>query len=339
MYGRITDQSGPRIYCADHTKKHSLKIFGSLQNDLGWVDAVTERSETSRLYGRRYRRSQRRKEELKVYLQRILLGVSIICILIVFATVAVRTRKATQSVEAQTALMQASTVTVKTDTVKETETGLQPDPEANEEVSAAESRTESVIIIDPGHGGIDGGCVFDDIVEKDINRMIAVQVVIRLRNRGYEADLARKGDEYIDKTERVEDANARNARLYVSIHQNSCEDHSVAGIETWYDGDDMTRDSGHLAELIQQETVRTTGAVSRELVSTSDLCVTSKSAMPSCLIETGFLSNKSEREKLASKEYRDQLAEGIVNGIERYLNAESNSSAQEFPLAAEEEEQ
>lgn len=72
--------------------------------------------------------------------------------------------------------------------------------------------------------------------------------------------------------------------------------------------------------LIQQETVKATGAQGRELVSDPEMCVTSKSAMPACLIETGFLSNKTEREKLASAEYRDQIAEGIANGIDLYLN-------------------
>ena len=155
--------------------------------------------------------------------------------------------------------------------------------------------------------------------------MIAVQVVARLRKMGYEAELARQGDEYIDKMERVENANAKNALVYVSIHQNSCEDRSVEGIETWYDGSDKSRDSGRLAELIQQETVRATGAKSRELVSESELCVTSKSTMPSCLIETGFLSNRNEREKLASKEYREQLADGIVSGISLYLDSKSGN--------------
>lgn len=275
----------------------------------------------------RYRRSRRRREELKGYSQRILIGVSVVCIIIVCAAVAFRTRKATQTVEARATFMQAATVSMKKSVIQAAKTGSEATPAKADDMENGEmeARAGSVIIIDPGHGGVDGGCVFDDIVEKDINRMIAVQVVARLRNMGYEAELARQGDEYIDKMERVENANARNALVYVSIHQNSCEDHSVKGIETWYDGSDTTRDSGRLAELIQQETVRATGAKSRELVSESELCVTSKSAMPSCLIETGFLSNKEEREKLASKEYREQLADGIVSGINLYLNSKSGN--------------
>lgn len=282
---------------------------------------------------RGYRSLQRRREELRSYLCRIVTGLSIVCIIIVCAAVAVKTRKATQSVEAATAQMQSGTVTVKTrarDTltqeqpaVSETGSEEREDKRDDKEETAmqeAQSEEASVIVIDPGHGGVDGGCVFGNIVEKDINRMIAARVVVRLREMGYQAELAREGDDYIDKMERVENANARNALLYVSIHQNSCEDESVAGIETWYDGTDAGRDSGRLAQLIQQETVRETGAVSRELIADSELCVTSKSTMPSCLIETGFLSNEEERGRLITGAYRDQLAAGIASGIDRYLN-------------------
>lgn len=301
---------------------------------------------------RRYRRSQRRREELREYLQRILVGVSVVCIIVVCAAVALKTRKATQSVEAATALMKASDAAVKMQAM--TETGAEEGGASSQYAGSGKSDGSSVagecgnagkfggrsatgdeeadvvpveaggqasvIIIDPGHGGIDGGCVSGDVVEKDINRMIAARVVVKLEEMGYQAELAREGDVYIDKLDRVENANARNALLYVSIHQNFCEDDSVAGIETWYDGSDSGRDSGRLAQLIQQETVRATGAVSRELVSESELCVTSKSNMPSCLIETGFLSNREECNKLITAEYRDQLAAGIAEGIDSYLH-------------------
>ena len=79
--------------------------------------------------------------------------------------------------------------------------------------------------------------------------MIANRVVQKLRMMGYNAQLARRGDRYIDKADRVDMANRQNARLYVSIHQNSCEVDSVAGIETWYDESDETSDSKRLAML------------------------------------------------------------------------------------------
>ncbi len=274
-------------------------------------------------------RAQRRKDEIKGYLGTMMWVVTVLCIVIVAVAMAVKTNKASKVIAAEAAESAMTDIAV-------TDTPIQLDEKSVTDIAQAvtsgqmfitdkareraQEEAERVIIIDPGHGGIDGGCVFGDIVEKDINKKIAYRVVQKLRIMGYHVELARKGDEYIDKTDRVEMANSRNARLYVSIHQNSCEDKSVAGIETWYDESDEASDSKRLAMLIQQETVNATGATGRELVSDPNLCVTSKSTMPACLIETGFLSNRSEREKLASAEYRDQIAEGIANGIDLYLN-------------------
>lgn len=196
------------------------------------------------------------------------------------------------------------------------------EPEVREEEEKAQEEAEKeepLIIIDPGHGGMDDGCINGGISEKDINLEIAELVVRELTEKGYYVRLSRDTDTYVAKEERVEKANLSNAAIYVSIHQNSCEDNSIMGIETWYDGTDTSRDSKRLAQLIHQETVQSTGAVEREMIGESDLYVTGKTTMPACLIETGFLSNEEERGKLVTEEYRQQIAEGIVSGIELYF--------------------
>lgn len=282
------------------------------------------------MYGRtrRYYRSRRKREEIGEYLKTALWIVTVICIIIVCAAIASQT-KASQVIAAEITttgssgpvdenntenMMQAMAAKQKLITTAATDT-----VKAMSDARTA-AAAERVIVIDPGHGGVDGGCAFADVQEKDINREIAWAVRRKLINMGYKVELARKGDDYVDKLDRVEAANRQNALLYVSIHQNSCEVDSVAGIETWYDDNNTAGDSKRLALLIQQETVRATGAVGRELVSDSELCVLNKSNMPSCLIETGFLSNKEERDKLSTEEYRDQVAEGIAKGIDLYLN-------------------
>ena len=274
------------------------------------------------MYGRtrRYYRSRRKREEIRGYLRTALWVLTIICIIVVCVTMALQT-KASQVVAAEAPAIQASTMIDEKNIVDIAQT-ITTGQELIAAAAADRAKTEAerMIVIDPGHGGVDGGCVFDDVVEKEINREIAWSVVKKLRNKGYQVMLVRQGDDYVEKADRVEKANRMNALLYVSIHQNSCEIDSVSGIETWYYGDDETGDSKRLAQLIQQETVKATGAVGRELVSDTDLCVLNKSNMPSCLIETGFLSNKKEREKLSMEEYREQVADGIVNGIELYLN-------------------
>lgn len=192
-----------------------------------------------------------------------------------------------------------------------------------EEKEAAEESHVPLIVIDAGHGGEDVGCVEGGIAEKDVNLQIALLVKNRLEEKGYQVMMPRMTDEYLEKEERVELANSYQADAYVSIHQNTYEgsDKSVSGIETWYDGSDDTRDSGRLARLIHQETVKITGAVEREVLECADFCVTGKTLMPACLIETGFLSNPQERTMLSTAEYREEIAEGICNGIDLYFNS------------------
>lgn len=184
---------------------------------------------------------------------------------------------------------------------------------------------EPLIVVDAGHGGVDDGCLGGGMLEKEINLQIAVAVKKRLEERGFRVLMLRETDEYLAKEERVELANSYQADAYISIHQNTYEgsDKSVSGIETWYDGADDTRDNQRLAMLVHQETIRSTGAKERELWGIADFCVTGKTLMPACLIETGFLSNPEEGRKLSTAEYQEKIAEGIAKGVELYFHADT----------------
>lgn len=192
----------------------------------------------------------------------------------------------------------------------------------NEEKTVKEEPYIPLIVVDAGHGGEDGGCVEGGINEKDINLQIGLLVKSKLEEKGFRVMMPRSTDEYLEKEERVELANSYQADAYISIHQNTYEgnDKSVGGIETWYDGSDETRDSGRLALLVHQETIKSTGAEERELLECADFCVTGKTLMPACLIETGFLSNPEESSLLSTPEYQEKIAQGIAEGVDLYFN-------------------
>ena len=177
-----------------------------------------------------------------------------------------------------------------------------------------------LVVLDPGHGGDDGGCDRAGIYEKDINLAIAFLVKGKLETLGYHVVMTRETDVFLAKEDRVALANGYQADIYVSIHQNSSEDESVCGVEVWYEDVDGGYDSGRLSRLIRQQTVMSTGAVEREFGDGSELYVTRETSMPSCLIETGFLSNSAERQRLLTGEYQEQLAAGIAQGIDCYFN-------------------
>lgn len=193
--------------------------------------------------------------------------------------------------------------------------------DAEELLAWIEENAIPVIYVDAGHGGEDAGCSRAGVEEKTINLAIAVKVRDQLEDLGYKVIMARETDVYVSKEDRVKQANASQADIYVSIHQNATDDGSSAsGMEVWYDGSDESRENKRLAQLIRQQTARSTQVVERELRGNADFHVTGSTTMPACLIETGFLTNADERNKLVTEEYQEQIASGIVQGIEYYFH-------------------
>lgn len=175
------------------------------------------------------------------------------------------------------------------------------------------------IVLDPGHGGEDEGCSKNGVEEKVINLQIAREVQRQLEEMGYQVVLTREGDWTCPKEERVQTANAAAADLYVSIHQNADESAEPSGVEVWYCEGDYGKEGRRLAKLLQKYVVAETDAREREIGETDSLYVIRESDMPSCLIETGFLTNAAERRKLTEQEYQKQIARGIAEGIDLYF--------------------
>lgn len=177
------------------------------------------------------------------------------------------------------------------------------------------------VAIDAGHGGEDDGCYWDGVSESEINLELALRLAGKLQALGMETVLIReKDEEELTLEERVEKAQSQGADIYVSIHQNACEEdeEQIEGIETWfYGGGAQNR---RLAQLVHKGAVGKTGAVDREVRETDELYVVREAAMPACLIETSFLSNSRERRAITSEAYQEKLAEGMAQGIDYYFH-------------------
>ncbi len=189
------------------------------------------------------------------------------------------------------------------------------------QVETVKERCDILVAIDPGHGGEDEGCSRKDVLEKEINLQIAQAVEKRLSEQGYQVLLIREGDESLTLEERVNRANRHSADIYVSIHQNACEEQEskVTGIEVWYNEAKGEDGSQRLARLVHNNLIQYTGAKDRDCIADETLHVIRETNMPACLVETGFLSNRQERELLVSQEYQNKLAEGIASGIDLYF--------------------
>lgn len=192
-----------------------------------------------------------------------------------------------------------------------------------------------VILLDPGHGGIDGGAVSSrGVVEKDINLAIAEEVKELAEAAGWRVVMTRETDEALCETsgtirsQKTQDLKARRDLIKstkpeaaVSIHLNSfTANPSVRGIQTFYPGSGGNKNdlekSKRLAEHLQKKTMEQVQDGRERLpMEKNDTFLFKEISCPFALVECGFLSNPEEAELLQSSEYQHKLAQGIFDGI------------------------
>lgn len=213
------------------------------------------------------------------------------------------------------------------------------------------------VAIDPGHGGHDPGAVGPSgLREKDVALDIAHRVApILARELGIITLLTRDDDRFVPLPERTARANAFHADLFISIHCNASESSSARGVATFVF--DTTRDE-NLARIAARENAislaaslgldsagtlgpREVGARSRKLAELLDRATMASlqpkwadtssfgvkaagffvlvgAEMPSVLFETSFISNPVEEARLGTPDYRQKLADAIVNAVKAY---------------------
>lgn len=183
------------------------------------------------------------------------------------------------------------------------------------------------ITIDPGHGGSDPGATYTDEDgtvwrETDINLAVALKVRDILEDEGVRVVMTRTKEETVVRRSRPELANEEKTALFISIHTNSVAENDTAnGIETWGGLEVETSKTiggvtdESFAKNVQSAVIKQTKAANRGVKDSLDLTVLLYSAMPSILVEVGFITNETERENLFSNSYRNKLAQGIADGI------------------------
>ena len=219
----------------------------------------------------------------------------------------------------------------------------------------------SRIVIDPGHGGKDPGCYLPGgIKEKNIVLNLAKVVARKVKEKlGCEAILTRSRDRFLSLENRTAFANMKKGDLFVSLHINAHKQPGVQGLETYFlnmatdssavmvaarenatseknisDLQAILNDlmlntkiseSNRLAHQVQKGMI---SSVKRRYKMVKDLGVKQApfyvligAEMPAVLIETGFITNPTERKRLLSKKYLDVLADGIVAGIDSYIKS------------------
>jgi N-acetylmuramoyl-L-alanine amidase len=178
------------------------------------------------------------------------------------------------------------------------------------------------LIIDPGHGGSDPGAQRKEINEKDLTLGICLKLEKLLERNGLKVLLTRKDDSYISLQERVDITNSSQADAFLSVHINSLEtNQAITGIETYY----QTQGSKTMAQFIHSELVSGLEANDRR-VRQARFYVINHTPLPAVLAEVGFISNQTERDKLASDNYQNLVAKCLYRGIIYYLAGKENGN-------------
>lgn len=179
------------------------------------------------------------------------------------------------------------------------------------------------IAVDAGHGGEDLGSTRKGLYEKDANLAIALYLQDLLEDAGYEVYMVRDTDVELELEQRPVMAKESGADIYVSIHLNSLDGDSDAtqGAEVWYSNlrDD---NSDTLAQYVVDEVTAATGTRNRGIKLSNGLIVLKYNELPACLLECGFITSEPERAKLFDPEYQQKIAEGVANGIKKFLPLE-----------------
>ncbi len=211
------------------------------------------------------------------------------------------------------------------------------------------------VVIDAGHGGWDLGTVGrEGLLEKNLVLDVAQSLGILLTNRlGCEVIYTRKDDNYVALEQRAEIANRAQADLFISVHANYSSLSTARGVETYYSSffsppeareieyrenatataitqaklsgralKEKVDESKKLAAAVQQALHGTlasgNSAIRNRGVREASFVVLTGTEMPSILAEISFVSSPADEQRLRSSTYREQIAEALYKGIERF---------------------
>lgn len=198
--------------------------------------------------------------------------------------------------------------------------------------------TESkLIIIDAGHGGIDGGAVgINNVIEKNINLSIAKKLETMLTSCGFEVIMTRTTDDMTgemlsenatihqkkvnDTKARVSIINSHPNAIVLSIHQNLFSDSKYYGAQMFYSTKNTdskvlgTFLQNRFSTMLQKDNQRKAKPVDNNIYIMNHISV------PAVLVECGFISNAIEAANLTNDEYQNKIAFVIYAAVCDYFS-------------------
>jgi N-acetylmuramoyl-L-alanine amidase len=168
----------------------------------------------------------------------------------------------------------------------------------------------STVVIDAGHGGKDGGCVHNGLIEKKLCLDLALRLERLLKAKGLKVVMTRRTDTFVDLDDRAAIANRQRNAIFVSIHFNATRDRSVSGMEVFY----RSASGKAVASKILRSMDLNLKGRNRGVIY-QDLKVLRATRATAVLVEGGYLSNKTDASRCATIAHREEMAKAIVKGI------------------------
>lgn len=197
-----------------------------------------------------------------------------------------------------------------------------------------------IIVLDPGHGGVDSGAHRQQIAEKDINLAVTQHLKKFLLQRGAVVILTRDVDRALhgecrdpsisgrhrrDLHARLETIAQSNAHAVISIHANASGDETEHGHDVYYNP--ANPDSKTMAALLGRELSAVTGI--KRAPKKGSYYLLRGSNRPCVLVEVGFITNRQEREWLQDEAYQQRLAKAMAVAVEEFLIAAPGAHREE----------
>lgn len=192
------------------------------------------------------------------------------------------------------------------------------------------------------------------MLEKELALDVAQRTERLLNLQGMTTLLTRTGDTYVSLADRAAIANAQGKCVFISIHFDDAARPAATGVATYYAARQVSNstrvvpwwpflrqtslesanvESQGLAAFIQEALVTRTQAVNRGTTAQQFFVIASV-RHPAVLVEGGFLTNADELNKLATGDYREQIATAISDGVLRYREVrqrQETALAVDFP--------
>ncbi|OMP68106.1 N-acetylmuramoyl-L-alanine amidase [Domibacillus epiphyticus] len=173
-----------------------------------------------------------------------------------------------------------------------------------------------VIVLDPGHGGKDGGTTGKQgTVEKDVTLQTAERLANKLQQKGATVILTRSSDQYIPLPSRTNQAHHYNADAFISIHYDGTSESSARGFTTYY----YHHYQKQLANSINNGLDHSLSSKNRG-TRNGDYFVIRENSQPAILVELGYLTNPYEESSIVTESYQNIVTTAISNGLQTYFS-------------------